>query len=78
MRVRGVLVFCVVFLVPVVVDQSISRLLVPSGLIFIIQTGDVGFVHLVLIYHHHHHHRSLNREGRWGTTGDFATSFLHF
>ena len=29
-------------------------------------------------HHHHHHHHSLNREGRWGTTGDFATSFLHF
>ena len=28
--------------------------------------------------HHHHHHLSLDREGRWGTTGDFATSFLHF
>ena len=27
---------------------------------------------------HHHHHQSLNREGRWGTTDDFATSFLHF
>ena len=27
---------------------------------------------------HHHHHHSLNREGRWGTTDDFATSFLHF
>ena len=24
------------------------------------------------------HHQSLNREGRWGTTDDFATSFLHF
>ena len=23
-------------------------------------------------------HLSLNREGRWGTTEDFATSFLHF
>ena len=23
-------------------------------------------------------HRSLNREGRWGTKDDFATSFLHF
>ena len=23
-------------------------------------------------------HQSLNREGRWGTTDDFATSFLHF
>ena len=28
--------------------------------------------------HHHHHHQSLNREGRWGTTDDFAISFLHF
>ena len=27
---------------------------------------------------HHHHRQSLNREGRWGTTDDFATSFLHF
>ena len=26
----------------------------------------------------HHHHQSLNREGRWRTTYDFATSFLHF
>ena len=39
-------------------------------------------------YHHHHHyhhrrrryhhHLFLNREGRWGTTDDFTTSFLHF
>ena len=40
-------------------------------------------------HHHHHHHRrrrrhrhrhhlSLSREGRWGTTNDFATSFIHF
>ena len=28
--------------------------------------------------HHQHHHQSLNREGRWGTTDDFATTFLHF
>ena len=27
---------------------------------------------------HHQHHQSLNREGRWGTTDDFATSFLPF
>ena len=26
---------------------------------------------------HHHHHLSLNLVGRWGTTDDFATSFLH-
>ena len=25
-----------------------------------------------------HHHQSLHRVGRWGTTDDFATSFLHF
>ena len=25
-----------------------------------------------------HHPLSINREGRWGTTDDFATSFLHF
>ena len=29
-------------------------------------------------HHHQHHHQSLNREGRWGNTDDFATSFLHF
>ena len=29
-------------------------------------------------HHHHYHHQSLNSEGRWGTTDDFATSFLHF
>ena len=28
--------------------------------------------------HFHHHHLSLNCEGRWGTTVDFTTSFLHF
>ena len=26
---------------------------------------------------HHHHHLSLNRDGRWCTTDDFITSFLH-
>ena len=29
-------------------------------------------------HHHHHHHLSPNCEGRWGTTDDFVTSFLHF
>ena len=33
---------------------------------------------MFVIYHHHHHHLFLNHEGRWGTTGDFATSLLHF
>ena len=33
----------------------------------------------VLQYHfHYHHHLFLNREGRWGTTDDLTTSFLHF
>ena len=27
---------------------------------------------------HHHHHLFLIRGGRWGTTDDFGTSFLHF
>ena len=31
-----------------------------------------------LYVHHDHHCLSLNREGCWGTTDDFATSFLHF
>ena len=39
-----------------------------------------------LIYHHHHHHHHhhhyhllfFNREGRWGTTDDFATIFSPF
>ena len=30
------------------------------------------------LHHHHHHHLSFNSEGRWGTTDDFTTSFLHF
>ena len=32
-------------------------------------------------HHHHHHHNrhlSLSREGRWGITDDFTTSFIHF
>ena len=34
---------------------------------------------LCLNHHHHrHHYLSLNHKGRWGTTNDFATSFLHF
>ena len=42
--------------------------------------GEYCFLVLFLtcLPHHHHHHQSLNREGRWGTTDDFATSFLHF
>ena len=33
---------------------------------------------LLLLEDIHHHHQSLNREGHWGTTDDFTTSFLHF
>ena len=29
-------------------------------------------------HHHHHHHLHLNREGRWGSTDDFTTSFFLF
>ena len=28
--------------------------------------------------HHHRHHLSFSCEGRWGTTDDFTTSFVHF
>ena len=33
---------------------------------------------LLSLYLHHHHHQFLNREGCWGTTDDFTTSYLHF
>ena len=33
---------------------------------------------LPLEFKDHHYHQFLNREGRWGTTNNFATSFLHF
>ena len=33
---------------------------------------------LLHTFHHQHHHLSLNLEGRWDTTDDFTTSFLHF
>ena len=29
-------------------------------------------------HYHHQHHLSLNRQDRWGTADDFATSFPHF
>ena len=35
------------------------------------------YIHFDIFNHHHQHHQSLNREGRWGTTDDFATSFPH-
>ena len=48
-----------------------------------VNTVGTAWLSLFCIYHHHHHHHhhrheSLNHEGRWGTTDDFTTSFLHF
>ena len=40
--------------------------------------NDLNKAHHHYHHHHHHYHLSFNREGRWGTTDDFATSFLHF
>ena len=38
----------------------------------------IGIHHHHHHHYHHHHHLSLDREGRWGTTDDFTTSFPHF
>ena len=38
----------------------------------LVSSSGMGSSHLISS------HSSLNREGRWGTTDDFATSFLHF
>ena len=49
---------------------------------FTTATGSSGqwayLLHLWQVPHAGHYHLSLNREGRWGTTDDFATSFFHF
>ena len=37
----------------------------------------LSYTLVCLDFHYHHHHLSPNREGRWGTTDDFATSFFH-
>ena len=49
-----------------------------SILDFIRSFGPLFQIMHELHYHHHHHHHSLSREGRWDTTDDFTTSFLHF
>ena len=41
-----------------------------------VENPDVKYWRLPFI--HIHYHLFHNREGRWGTTDDFATSFLHF
>ena len=43
-----------------------------------INTNYITYIGIVYAHHCHHHHLSFNREGWWGTTDDFATSFLHF
>ena len=40
--------------------------------------GQIHYHHHHHHHHHHYHHQSLNREGRWGATDDFATSFFPF
>ena len=50
------------------------------------QSSELNHHHHHHHYHHHHHHHhhhqnhhlSLSCQGRWGTTDDFTTSFLHF
>ena len=43
-----------------------------------LKTGFFKIISHREIPHPHHSHQSLDREGRWGITDDFATSFLHF
>ena len=39
---------------------------------------DLLGLYLLSAITHHLSHLSLDRQGRWGTKDDFATSFLHF
>ena len=41
-------------------------------------TTGIGVEVMYNHHHHHHHHQSPNREGRWSTKDNFATSFLNF
>ena len=43
-----------------------------------IPMGEMTHIRRVYYYVYLHLHLSLNREGRWETTKDFKTSFLHF
>ena len=52
-------------------DEGVHRAPHPL-VVLVLREGDAE------IFHQHHHHQSLNREGRWSTTDDLATSFLHF
>ena len=39
---------------------------------------DSGVLEVPAHHYYHHHHLFLSSEGRWGTTDDFTTNFLHF
>ena len=59
-------------------DDLVSSVQLVAVVRFSCVLDDAGAIPFcVRCHHHHHHHQSLNREGRWGTTDDFATSFLH-
>ena len=61
------------------VKKSTCELCLYTVWLYMYVTVNSGTVRVNDCKHHHHcHHLSLNREGRWGTTDDFATSFLHF
>ena len=47
-------------------------------LLLLLLFGLVLLLFELYVFFSHHHHQSLNREGRWDTTDDFATSFVHF
>ena len=71
---------------------ELTRATVQSVFVFSVSSL-MGNVHIVLLWRgqmsyqsilydsghlSYHHRQSLSCQGRWGTTDDFATSFLHF
>ena len=55
--------------------QTLSRGILSHIIASFFTTHQLG---AVCRHGHHHYYQFLNRVGRWGTTDDFATSFLHF
>ena len=55
-----------------ILQKNCSRLKIKRLLLIIKLNEVLSASHFIIS------HRSLNRKGRWGTTDDFATSFLHF
>ena len=55
---------------------NLPWLLFCTDCLFLVHLAVCALKHQFL--HYYHHHQSLKHEGRWGTTDDFATSFLHF